>query len=285
MEKIIFTNARGQSVELKNSRPFVMEYLSGKGDVSADVQMQSAPFQDGQTYIDSTLQTRSLSMQISIMAESQNDLLEKRQYLASVFNPKLGPGTVIYENGDVQREIKALPENVPVFPTGKDNVNARYQRAIINLICPSPFWEDVTEENYKLEDFVGSFKFPFTLPTRFSTRGDSKVLANKGDVPTPIEIEFRGPVTNPVITNQSTGEFIRIKRAIPVGYKLILDTSFGSKRVEIIAPDGTVTNGFHFIDLESTFFNLDTGDNRIGFVAEGGNPEVYIRYKNRFLSV
>lgn len=285
MEKIIFTNARGQSVELKNSRPFVMEYLSGKGDVSADVQMQSAPFQDGMTYIDSTLQSRSLSMQVSIMAESQNDLLEKRHYLASVFNPKLGPGTVIYENGDMRREIKALSENVPVFPTGKDNVSARYQRAIINLLCPSPFWEDVNLEKYKLEDFVGNFRFSFHFPVRFATRGDSRLLVNNGDVPTPIKVEFRGPVTNPRITNLTTGEFIKVNRAIPAGYKLILDTSFGNKRVEIVAPDGVVQNAFHYIDLESTFFSLDVGENRFGFITDGGNPEVYVEYKHRYLSV
>ena len=182
------------------------------------------------------------------------------------------------------REIEVVSANVPIFPTGEAK-GKWFQRTIINLIAPNPYWEDTLEENYKLEDFVGSFKFPFHLPTRFSTRGDSKVLANYGDVPTPIEVEFRGPVTNPVITNQSTGEFIRINREIPIGYKLILDTSFGNKRVEIIAPDGTTTNGFHFIDLQSTFFGLDTGDNRIGFAAEGGSPEVYIRYKHRYLSV
>lgn len=283
-EKVIFTNVKGQSIELTNRMPFLLESVEGKGDVSANVQMQSAPFQDGATFIDTTLETRALELIVNIKASSRDELNLFRQQVSSIFNPRLGLGKLTYSNGNIEREIEVVSAGIPIFPTGEAK-GKWFQRTVINLIAPNPYWEDTIEENYKLEDFVGSFRFPFTLPTRFSTRGDSKVLANYGDVPTPIEVEFRGPVTNPVITNESTGEFIRINRAIPVGYKLILDTSFGNKRVEIIAPDGTTTNGFHFIDLQSTFFGLDIGDNRIGFVAEGGSPEVYIRYKHRYLSV
>lgn len=283
-EKVIYTNSRGQSVELTNRVPFLLESVEGKGDVSANVQMQSAPFQDGATFIDTTLETRVLELVVNIKANSRDELNLFRQQISGIFNPRLGLGKLVYSNGDVTREIEVVSANVPIFPTGEAK-GKWFQRTIVNLIAPNPYWEDAIEENYKLEDFVGSFKFPFTLPTRFSTRGDSKVLANYGDVPTPIEVEFRGPVTNPTLTNQSTGDFIKVNRAIPVGYKLILDTSFGNKRVDIIAPDGTTTNGFHFIDLQSTFFGLETGDNRISFAAEGGSPEVYIRYKHRYLSV
>ncbi len=283
-EKVTFINNRGHSIELSNRLPFLLESVEGRGGIEANVQMQSAPYQDGATYIDTLLSTRPLTLQVSLIAESRDELNNLRHRISNIFNPKLGVGQLIYKNGDTERTIEVVVDGSPAFPVG-DAKGKWFQKTAINLIAPNPYWEDTIEENYKLEDFVGSFRFPFTLPTRFSTRGDSKVLANYGDVLTPIEVEFRGPVTNPVITNESTGEFIRINRAIPVGYKLILDTSFGNKRVEIIAPDGTTMNGFHFIDLQSTFFGLDIGDNRIGFVAEGGSPEVYIRYKHRYLSV
>ncbi|MEK5530644.1 hypothetical protein MKX79_14860 [Viridibacillus sp. FSL R5-0468] len=81
------------------------------------------------------------------------------------------------------------------------------------------------------------------------------------------------------------GEFIKVNRSIPSGYSLILNTEFGNKRVEIVAPDGVIENAFHYIDLESTFFNLDVGENRFSFITDGGKPEVYVEYKNRFLSV
>ncbi|MEK4228971.1 phage tail family protein [Solibacillus sp. FSL H8-0538] len=284
-EKIIFINARGQSIELSNRRPFLLESVEGKGDVGADIQMQTAPFQDGSTFVDSLLQPRALSLKVAILADDNDTLLVQRQHLATVLNPKLGLGMLIYENGNTIKEIQAIPESVPIFPTGRENKLFRLQRAMVNLLCPSPFWEDINRENYKLEDFVGNFRFSFRFPVRFSTRGDSRILVNKGDVPTPIRVEFRGPVTNPKITNLTTGEFIRVNRAIPEGYKLILDTSFGNKRVEIIGPDDIVQNAFHYIDLASTFFSLDVGENRFSFITDGGNPEVYVEYKHRYLSV
>lgn len=283
-EKVIFTNSRGQSIELTDRRPFLLQSVEGKNDVSANVQTQTAPFQDGGTYVDSMLQIRPMALNVTIHSSTQEELIELRQLFSSVFNPKLGLGKLVYSKGNTVREIEATVENI-IMPVGKENNGMRFQRSVVNLLCPSIFFEDVNMENYKLEDFVGSFKFPFHLPMRFSSRGDSRVLFNSGDVSTPIQVEFRGVAINPKITNMETGEFIRVNRTIEEGYKLIINTAFGNKRVEIIAPDGTVTNAFHYIDLDSTFFSLDVGNTKIGFIADGGNPEVYVTYKNRYLSV
>lgn len=283
-EKVVYKNSRGQSIELTNRRPFILESVEGRGGVDANVQMQSAPFQDGSTFIDTTLATRSLTLNVNLVAESRDELNDLRHQISSIFNPKLGLGKLIYSNGNVEREIEVIVDGSPAFPVG-DAKGKWYQRTAINLIAPNPYWQGTEIDKYKLEDFVGNFRFSFHFPVRFATRGDSRLLVNNGDVPTPIKVEFRGPVTNPKITNLTTGEFIKVNRAIPAGYKLILDTSFGNKRVEIVAPDGVVQNAFHYIDLESTFFSLDVGENRFGFITDGGNPEVYVEYKNRFLSV
>ena len=283
-EKVVFINSKGQSIELTNRRPFLLESVEGRGGVEADVQMQTAPYQDGATYIDTLLTTRPLTLNVSLVAESRDELNALRHTVSAIFNPKIGKGTLVYKNGETERSIQVVVDGSPAFPAG-DAKGKWYQKTSINLIAPDPYWQDIFVENYKLEDFVSNFKFPFHFPVRFATRGDSKLLINKGDVPTPIRVEFRGPVNNPRITNLTTGEFIKVNREIPVGYKLILDTSFGNKRVEITGPDGTVQNAFHYIDLASTFFNLDVGDNRFAFITDSGSPEVYVEYKHRYLSV
>lgn len=284
-EYFTYTNARGQSIILGNNAPFILLNHNGADSVSTDVQMQKAPFQDGKTHIDSVLDTRTVELQFVIIGTNETDLFQRRTEIASVFNPKLGAGTLTYHYPLGVREIKAVPEGTPFFPSGEDNRGATFQQGLITLNCPSPFWESLYPENYKLEDFVGNFRFAFRFPVRFSTRGDGKTLINKGDVQTPVRVEFRGPVINPKVTNQATGEFIKVNAAIPENFKLIIDTTFGNKRVDIIAPDGVVTNGFHFIDLESSFFNLDVGETRFSFITDGGNAEVYVEYKHRYLSV
>ena len=285
VERVTFINSRGRSIVLSNQRPFILESVEGKGDVEADVQMQSAPYQHGSGYIDTRLNPRYLTLRVAILGDNPAEVAKLRQELTSVFNPTLGEGLIIYENDFVKREITGALESIPKFPTGRGNKLLRMQRALIHIVCPDPDWISTTTHNYKLEDFVGNFRFPFHFPVRFATRGDGKTLVNNGDVPTPVKIEFRGPAYKPMITNMRTGEFIRVNTNIPVGHKLILNTEFGNKRVEIIKPNGDVENAFHYIDTSSTFFELDVGESRISFLAESGTPEVYVEYKERYLSV
>ncbi|WP_429995361.1 phage distal tail protein [Metabacillus fastidiosus] len=108
---------------------------------------------------------------------------------------------------------------------------------------------------------------------------------NKGDVPTPIKVTFCGESINPKITNLTTGEFIKVNRSILLNYSLVINTEFGNKEVKIVAPDGVEQNAFSYIDLESSFFMLNVGENRFSFITDGGQPEVYIEYRNKYLGV
>jgi hypothetical protein len=287
MQRIIYTNARGQSVELKSSAPFLLELIDGLGDVDADIQTQKAPFQDGSTYIDTVLQERAISMQIAILASDTATLLQQRQYLASVFNPKLGKGVLRYENGETVREIEAVPDSVPAFPSGQDNRGPIFQKALVNLLCPEPFWLDEFSTSEKMSYILGGLSFPLRLGTMFANRGFKKVLYNQGDVATPVTIEFYGPATNPVVWNRTTGEFIRVSRTLAETDKLVITTDFGKKSVTIENADGSKTNVFNWIDLESTFWQLVPGDNIIeyGSDSDATKSRVIVSYKNRYLSV
>jgi Phage tail protein len=265
MQRIIFTNARGQSVELKSSAPFLLQSIDGLGDVDADTQTQKSPFQDGSTYIDSVLQERSISLEIVILAD-KSTLLEKRQYLASVFNPKLGKGVLRYENGETIREIEAVPDGVPTFPSGQDNRGPTFQKAIVNLLCPNPYWKsmEITEE----PTFEPLFQFPFEGVFEMGMQRDQRIIVNDGDAPAPLIIEFYGPAVNPKITNKTTGEFIKVNQTLQEGEVMRIDTTPGNKSVYFVQPDGTERNVFNWIDLDSTFFQLVVGENEIEYSAD-----------------
>ncbi|RDE19260.1 phage tail family protein [Parageobacillus thermoglucosidasius] len=287
MQRIIFTNARGQSVELKSSAPFLLQSIDGLGDVDADIQMQKAPFQDGSTYIDSVLQERAISIEIAILTRDTTTLLQQRQYLASVFNPKLGPGKLRYEDNGIVREIEAIPDNVPAFPSGKENRLPKLQKALVNLLCPEPFWLDEFSTSEKMSYILGGLSFPLRLGTTFAQRGFKKILHNQGDVSTPVTIEFYGPATNPVVWNRTTNEFIKVNRTLAETDKLVITTDFGNKGVVIENADGSKTNVFNWIDLESTFWQLVPGENIIEFGSDSDSTKsrVVVSYKNRYLSV
>lgn len=281
MQKLRYTNSQGESIEFSNRPPFLLSKIEGLGDVGVEVQLQKSPFQDGSTHIDSLLQERFIALEICILGNSREDISIKRELLSGVLNPKL-KGMLVYDNGRITRSIEAICEHVPKFLMDKGNT---YQICLINLICPSPFWQDINPTNVKLEDFVANFSFPFSFPVSFATRGDSRVLINSGHVPTPVKVTFVGESINPKITKVNTGEFIKVNRTIPAGYSLVMTTDFNNKTVIIVAPDGIETNAIGYIDLDSSFFSLDVGENQLNFITDGGQPDVYIEYKNLFLGV
>jgi hypothetical protein len=266
MQRIIFTNARGQSVELKSSAPFLLQSIDGLGDVDADTQTQKSPFQDGSTYIDSVLQERAISLEIVIIASDKPTLLQQRQYLASVFNPKLGQGILRYENDEIIREIEAVPDGVPTFPSGRDNRGPIFQKAMVNLLCPNPYWKstEIAEE----PTFEPLFTFPFEGAFEMGMQRDQRIIVNDGDAPAPLIIEFHGPAVNPKITNKTTGEFIKVNQTLQEGEVMKIDTTPGKKSVYFVQPDGTERNVFNWIDLNSTFFQLVVGENEIEYSAD-----------------
>ncbi|MET3658171.1 phage tail family protein [Sporosarcina psychrophila] len=282
MQKITYTNSRGDSIVLSHRAPFLLSKIDGLGDVDATVQMQKSPFQDGSTHVDTLLEPRFLSLQVSIIGRGREDVSAKREELARVFNPKLS-GVILFENGRVSREIKAHPEHVPKYPS--DDRGLTYQIALVNLVCPNPYWQDINPINIKLQDFVGNFFFPISFPASFSIRGDEKNLFNEGHAPTPIKVTFRGEAVNPMITKVSTGEFIRINRTIPAEHSLVITTDFDYRTVRIVDPYGNEKNAMGYIDLDGTFFSLDVGENNLKFITSGGNPEVFIEYRNLYLGV
>ncbi|MBS4188655.1 phage tail family protein [Bacillus sp. FJAT-49705] len=287
MQKLLFTSSQGHIAEFSNRAPFILSKIDGLGDVQADIKDQKAPFQDGSTYIDSTLTERYQSLEISILANNKEDLLKKRAYIASVFNPKLGQGTLRYENRGIAREIKATSEHVPIFPSGWDNRGQMFQKALIDLKCHDPFWLDPHIESEPMSAWIGGMEFPFTLPVEFAMKSSSTTLLNDGDVEVPVEIVFHGPAVNPIVTNKTTGEFIRVKRTLGANDKLIVRTAFGNKTVLIIDGTGKQTRAFNWLDENSIFWQLDVGYNEIEYNMDSNSEDanVVINWRKRYVGV
>ena len=274
--KITYTNEKGQSITMGDSAPLVITQIDGLGSVQNDIQRQKAPGQDGSTITGSTLTERGLTFTGIILSIDQE---KYRRELLHVFNPKLS-GTIKYEKGAVNKQIDCRVEIAPDFPSGYKGI---YQTFIINLLCANPFWLDIEESQIELVSWIGGMTFPLSMPTTFSMAGESRInVINRGDVETPIRIEITGPATNPKLINALTGEYIRVKQSLLSGDIMTITTDFGRKRVEINGQ-----NAFNYIDLTSTFFNLNPGDNILELTTEDINDDarVEVSYRNRYLGV
>lgn len=279
MKKITFINSKGQSVELGNHAPYVLNTVEGIGGVKTDIQTQKSPFQDGESYINNSLEARNLSLEVTVIAKTEDEMIVNRKKLLQVFNPKQGQGTLICNVGNTTRKITAISELAPTFSQKFTNA----QKTLLQLYCAVPFWTDEIESNEEIITWIGGLRFPLILPTTFSLAGSKKInIVNTGDVETPVKFEFKGPATNPRITNLTTGEYIQINRTLLPEDLLVVTTDFGNKRVEING-----VNVFNWIDLGSTFWQLQPGDNIIEYTSDDAteSAQVKVTYSNRYIGV
>ncbi|WP_409229105.1 phage tail family protein [Gudongella sp. SC589] len=282
MERITFINSKGQSIELGNDGPFVLTKIEGTGAVNIDIQSSKSPYQDGISYHGNTLEPRPLSIEVMILAGTIEEMMNHRRTISRAFNPKLNEGTLIYKIGGLKREIKAISELAPVFPDAEDFKDVM-QPGLIQLFAPNPFWLDEYETSEEIVTWIGGMRFPLRLPTTFSKKGPKKInIINNGDVVTPVKVEFKGPATNPRITNHTTGEYIQVNRTLLQDDVLVITTDFGNKRVEI-----NENNVFNWIDLGSKFWQLEAGDNIVEYTSDDEieSAQVKISYRNRYLGI
>lgn len=287
MERLVFTNSLGESIVLEQGKPFLLQSLQGTGSVEGNIHMEKAPLQDGETYISTLIDTRYLSIEVAIFADTQGELHQRKSELVRVLNPKLDKGVIRYEYDGIVKEIEAVVDSSPIFPSGDDNRGIGFQRTSFTVICPSPFWTDTYFESEEMADWVGGLTFPLSIPTSFAERGKRRTLINDGDVSTAVEIIFYGQCENPTIENLTTDEFIKVNKLVSKDEKLIINTYFGNKSVEIENSQGVRTNAFNYIDLNSKFFQLSSGENLIQYSADSGEDEtkVLLKWKNRYLSI
>lgn len=286
MAKLTYVNELGQSLNFGDSAPLLVTKIEGLGSPKNIVYRQKSPYQDGTTSTHSTLDERELNIEGVIL---DNDKDRYRQVLLKVFNPKL-KGYLVYENGNIKKKINCEIQQAPYFPS---NMQEKYQLFLINLICLNPFWQDLSSIKEEVAIWRGSFEFPLEIlesGVEIGYKEPSLIvnIENNGDVPCGIKLDFKaiGTVVRPSLFNINTREFIKINKTLFGGEVLTITTHFGNKRVESNI-NGVITNAFNFIDLESDFIQLYTGDNLFRYDADEGleNLEVSIYYTPQYLGV
>ncbi|MED4124033.1 phage distal tail protein [Halalkalibacterium halodurans] len=282
MRRLTFTNARGESVVFYRS-PFFIERLSGIGEVNADLQGQRSPYMDGETYIDTILHPRFVDLEGAITYRDLSEIKQARSQIIRVCNPKLGLGRITLEmDGDI-KEIMGVPDGVPVFPERGEGV---YQQFMVTFKCPNPYWQDLTSISRDLRAYEGKFTFPFEFPVQFGIEGDSTTITNAGNADASVILTIQGPVRNPMVINQTTGQYIRVLRSIQSNETLYIDTNPYSKKVEI-RRGSAIIKAMGSLDHDSDFWQLVVGPNRIRYVADEGVEEavVSIHWRSMYTGV
>lgn len=301
--KLKYINERGESIEFKGNQydfqepiefknkttnPFNLIRFEGFGEVGANVQLQKAPFQDGSTHIDTRLQERNPYLEFVIVADDWSNLSNYRKHVARVFNPKIN-GRFELSYDDKTYVLESIPENVPFF--ADEDAVGKSQVVSVNFVCPNPYWKSPTIQEEPMAAFVELFEFPSDYWTvgadgdlyfEMGTEGHTRTFVNKGDSSVPIKIRIKGPTANPCLTNLTTGELIKVRRQLGADDVLEINTEDGNKSVLLNGE-----NAFNWIDLSSTFFKLEVGENTLQFTADSGqeSASLEIEWQEQFVGV
>lgn len=290
-EKLIYTNERGESIEFSASSPYfvnVSKDVTGISDIRNTIFTSSSMGQHGETYIGQKIEARDIDIKGSINKRDKDRVLELRRKAQKILNPELA-ATLTYVYKDFVRVIDCKVDNTPAF-----NRKTIYNDFTIQLSCPSPFWREIQEDKADIASWIASFEFELEIPEEegieFGYREPNVIVDvyNDGDVAAGMRIEFRatGTLTNPILLNVDTGEYLQINTELQAGDVITVNTEYGSKGA-ILKRGGVTTNYFRFVDVDSTFMQLQIGDNIFRYDAESGVDalEVTLYHSNKYLGV
>ena len=293
INKIIYENERGISIELNREGPLFLSSVNGFDGLESEIISSQSAYQDGISINKTILKDRLLTLNchMAIDNEQQRHVLKRKLYNA--FNPKLKGHMEIYTDaGQLRGASNLRVVQAPLFDDDYEGLNdlVSFQ---IQLVMPLPYFEDINENRVDFGNDMGNFFFDLEIEeegNELSIKNNSTILNiyNSGDAETPLKVVFKAKsnVKNPSIYNVYTKEFIKINKTMQAGEEITITTDIGNKRVESYL-NGVTTNIFNLLDIQSSFMWLDIGDNIIRYDAEDmiEQLEVYIYYTNYYLGV
>lgn len=288
-ESISYINSIGEKLTFTKSlqSDLVFSNLGDFGDVAVSMITQKIPLSHGFMYYGSTVEERSYTFEGVIRGVDTKAVSGLRREVARIINDAYGVGTILYERDGEKYVLEGVPDGIPSFPSGFENRNHRFQKAVFSFICHDPFWKDAADREAYMRAFTEAFSMPFRFPVRFGQQASVVTIHNGGHRETPVKLELSGPSNKPRFENQTTGEFIEITRSLADNEKLIINTETGKKSVTIRRADGIEEDGFDYLEQESTFFSLKLGDNKLKYNAVSGTGKAVakISWRQRYNTI
>ena len=293
----------GKTLRMGPGEDIDITAVTGLESSELDISTSDNALVDGASVDGKKIKPRPIHIEASFKSNKNNP--ENRANVIKFFNPKY-TGKALITNMGVSRNIEYELEGW-TFASVRNMDNKL--KILVDLLCPDPYMLNVDNYGKNMANISALFAFPWRMLSTRMTSGKldypdkargmllggmtmgyrtlykEVVLANDGDVPTGVQIQFvatRGPVTNPKITNTGTGQYMRVNVAMQQGDILLIDTN---DRHHVITLNGV--NYYQHIDRKSEPFKLAVGDNYLEYDADENytNLDVNLFYTPKYLGV
>ena len=276
MQRLRFVNSLGAEISFDSAPPYIFWDIDGIGIAPVFPIRTQAPGQNGYTLQTLLLDERTVTVHGHIHGNTVLDMYNIRRQLNIVLNPLLGLGTLYYENdsGAWQAAAFCKTESYP------DKI-ANAQFLEIEFECPQPYWEDQTLTQIPLAYIDGGIQFPLITPNYFGTLGYQAFIDNDGDLPVPLQFYIQGGAVNPIVKNETTGEYIQLAKYLETWDQLYINTDINEQEVSLVTIDPMTNepvkqNAYSYLTDGSTLFKLVPGVNRLTFTSDDENKKVSI---------
>lgn len=210
---------------------------------------ERGPQQHGVTDVGFRLDARPITLVLGMLARDESRYHDRRRDLLRIFRPSTSVIKLRWTlaNGEVRQLDCYATGGLPMTLSERANrahaggFLGFYQRLPVALYAPDPLFYDPTQVTVTIEDadFAG-LEVPMAVPLVVGpgSLDETATINYAGDWDEYPVIRINGPITNPVITNATTGETIDLTGAsIAAGDYYDVDLRYGFKTVK--DQDGT----------------------------------------------
>jgi hypothetical protein len=242
-----------------------IEKVTSYGAQNVEFQTTKSNREIGEVLQHQNVSPKTITIKGAISGESA----ALREQMNHVIAP-LAKGRLIY-NDEYEMEVyvKSSPD-IDRQPYG-----AKFS---FSLYAPFPYWRNASRENRTLVGYEPEFTFPWNIsdPNPFYFSKSAQVgyvtVTNEGEAPADWTVTFTAlsTVKNPYAQDIDTGERVRVLKTLSAGESVTISTEGEELAVTLTAADGTETDGFQYLDIESVPFRLALGENHIKTDADEG---------------
>ena len=287
LDKLVYENSKGQLIEFSSLSPYFLLSIDGLDGLKSNIVSTKGLNQDGAYFINSSTSIRNIVIKAKLKRINYID--QKRKLLKTM--PIKDMGKLWYYKNDTKKYINCIIEESPKFASTVESFN--YNTFYSTLIALDPYWKD-EKEKVQIALWRGDFHFPLNIPKntgiKMGHREPSLIVnvINKGDIECGMTIEFKahGTLNNPSLFNLNTREFIKINKQMIAGEVIKVNTEFGQKKI-INYVNGIETNIMNYLDIDSTFLQLNVGDNLFRYNSDSNldNLEINIYFNPKYSGV
>lgn len=263
--KLVYENGIGSVTFNAGSPGAYIEKVTSYGAQNVEFQTTKSNREIGEVLQHQNVSPKTITLKGSINGKSDG----LREQLNHVIAP-LAKGRLIY-NDEYEMEVyvKSSPD-IDRQPYG-----AKFS---FSLYAPFPYWRNTGRKNRVLVGYEPQFMFPWNIsdPNPFYLSKAAQVgyvtVTNEGEAPVGWTISFLAlsAVKNPFVQSIDTGETVKVLKTMTENETLTISTEGEELTVTLTAADGTETDGFEFLDIDSVPFRLSLGENHIKTDAEEG---------------